>query len=129
MTKIIHIDSPSKERLLLMRYAAITIRALGQQNAVDHQTHLLTTFLVEILDRIMENINRSCSAWEKRDYWLKADKFRLEWEWTQASADALRMIHQQNTWDDLPYTIGKMIPRFVSISIPKKMFSEKPWEK
>lgn len=128
MSKIIHIDSPSKERLLLMRYGAITMRALAQQLVVDRQTPQLITFLIEILDRIMENINTSCAAWEKRDYWVKADRFRREWEWTRTSADALRVLSKNKTWDDLPLTLGKLVPRFVSISIPQKMMSEKPWE-
>lgn len=128
MSKIVHLDSPSRERLLLMRYGAITMRTLGQQQAVNEQTQLLTTFLIEILDRIMVNIDKSCAAWEKRDYWIKADRFRREWEWTRVSADALRLINQRKTWDDLPSIIGKIFPRFVSISIPKKMLLEKPWE-
>ncbi len=34
------------------------------------------------LEEINSNIDKSVEAWEKRGYWVKADKFRLDWEWS-----------------------------------------------
>ena len=34
-----------------------------------------------MLEAIDESIEQSVAAWEKRGYWLKADRFRQEWRW------------------------------------------------
>ena len=40
--------------------------------------------MVLALEEIAVSIDVSVQAWEKRDYWVKADRFRMEWEWAGA---------------------------------------------
>ena len=41
------------------------------------------------LEIIAGSIEQSVAAWEKRNYWVKADKYRLQWEWVDPALDAL----------------------------------------
>jgi hypothetical protein len=41
----------------------------------------LLAYLTLLLERISATVERSASAWEKRGYWVKADRLRLEWAW------------------------------------------------
>jgi hypothetical protein len=41
----------------------------------------LLAYLTLLLERISATVERSTSAWEKRGYWVKADRLRLEWAW------------------------------------------------
>ncbi|MBN1439584.1 MAG: hypothetical protein JW929_09260 [Anaerolineales bacterium] len=39
--------------------------------------------LIQGLQEIRESVNRTAEAWEKRDYWVKADAFRRQWSWVE----------------------------------------------
>ena len=38
---------------------------------------------------IADTIEDTCEPWEKRNYYLKADRFRLEWEWAGQAAERM----------------------------------------
>lgn len=128
MSKIIQLDSPLCERTFLMRYGALAIRALGQQQVINEQAKTICIFFANVLARIDENVEKTCSAWEKRDYWMKADKFRLEWEWAKHYSTEVRTIINYDQWEKLPGIIEKLVPHFANTKIPQKMYLEKPWE-
>jgi hypothetical protein len=41
--------------------------------------------LTASLKEIRDSVDRTAEAWEKRDYWLKADAFRRQWSWVEKS--------------------------------------------
>ena len=46
--------------------------------------------LMESLREISESVNHTAEAWEKRDYWLKADAFRRQWAWVEKSMAGMK---------------------------------------
>jgi len=67
-------------------------------------------------------------AWEKRDYWMKADRFMREWEWVPETAANVEDVLRHEAWDLLPELIIGLYPRFTDIQI--KTLTRKPvlWE-
>ena len=41
-------------------------------------------------NRSTTGIDSSVAAWEKRGYWVKADRFRMEWAWAGSLAEKMR---------------------------------------
>lgn len=47
----------------------------------DEEYIIVASFIALSLDEIEQSIHETTVAWEKRDYWVKADQFRAEWSW------------------------------------------------
>ncbi len=124
MSRVINVDSPGKLRSQLMRTAAEVIRRLSLKNEVDEEARDMAALLVYCFREIDTGIDQSVQAWEKRDYWVKAEKFRLQWAWVkQAEADLARILRNEE-WDQLPLALVRLLPQFRTIKIAK--FTRKP---
>jgi hypothetical protein len=111
-----------------MRTCAEIIRHLSQKSDVDDEVKDMAATLVYCFREIAAGIESSAQAWEKRDYWVKAERFRTKWLWpSEAEADLQDIIHN-DAWDLLPNFLIDLLPRFSAIKIAK--FTRKPsvWE-
>ena len=81
MSRVINTDSAGKERTHLTKSIVLAVRELARQSEIDDKTHDLAAFIALALKQIDASIDSSVFAWEKRGYWVKADKFRMEWLW------------------------------------------------
>ena len=81
MSRVINTDSAGKERSHLTKSIVLAVRELARQSDIDEKTHDLAAFIALALKQIDASIDSSVLAWEKRGYWVKADKFRMEWLW------------------------------------------------
>ncbi len=60
----------------------------------------ISSYIALLLEQIETSVQETCLAWERRDYWVKADQFRAEWKWVgelkKQLVDAVQnMDHQQ----------------------------------
>lgn len=90
MSRVISTDSVRTERTRLKKGIVLAIRELMQQQEANELSRDLIAYILRSLDRITETIDISVEAWEKRDYWLKADQFRREWRWAAVIAERIR---------------------------------------
>jgi hypothetical protein len=127
MSRVINTDSPGKRRNNLMRTSAELLRRLGQKNEIDTDAKNMLAMLVYCLREIDDGIEESSKAWEKRDYWMKAEEFRQRWAWAGQYADELKALIFDERWGDLPAMIMKLFPQFSEIKITKFTRSEKLW--
>src|SRR3954468_10908821 len=81
MSRIINPDSAGKERTQLTKGIILSIRELAKQADPGPESRDMAAFIALALTVISESIDISVAAWEKRGYWVKADKFRMEWLW------------------------------------------------
>ncbi len=81
MSRVINPDSVGKERTRLTKSIVLCIRELAKQSDVTAETKDQAAYIALALQAIADGIDVSVAAWEKRDYWVKADKFRMEWMW------------------------------------------------
>lgn len=119
MSRLIKTDSAGKQRDRLMKSLAWTLRDLAAKPRLDEDARDMAAYLALALREIYETIDSTCAAWEKRDYWLKADQFRREWEWTATTADKLEKIVLENRWNDLPALLAELMPRLSRVNLPK----------
>lgn len=128
MGRIVNVDSTGKQRNQLRRTIAEILRRLSQKQSIDDEAKDMIAMIVYCLEEIDEGIDSSAQAWEKRDYWMKAEAFRSEWNWVNHLADELKAVVQKNDWDNLPQMILKLVPHFGDIQIKKLTRDPDLWQ-
>lgn len=72
-----------------MRAMASAVRAASARLDGREERDLLT-FLELCLGELVQSVEATATAWEKRGYWLKADRFRHDWAWADRLGRSLR---------------------------------------
>ncbi|MGI6374551.1 MAG: hypothetical protein ACOX3S_00930 [Anaerolineae bacterium] len=128
MSRVINSSSPGSVRNAARRTIAEILRQMVAKRSLDGESRDMAAAIVLELDRIAGTIETTCDAWEKRNYFLKADRFRLEWEWVQPAADRLRDVIVDERWDQAPLELAKLLPRFADVRIAKMTRSSEAWD-
>ena len=81
--RIIHTTNPTRQRAAVLKRMASAIREHSGPDGSGKDSPELAEQLIPHLKEIRESVNRTAEAWEKRDYWLKADAFRRQWRWVE----------------------------------------------
>jgi len=124
MARVINLNAPGKTRNQHMRTLAEMLRRLAAKKEVDDEAKDIAAAMVFILRDIDAGVDVSAQAWERRNYWLKADRFRLDWEWVQGAAADLEDVIHNEAWDLLPRLFIDLFPHFSRITIIK--YTRKP---
>ena len=129
MSRVINPDSAGKQRTKLIRMTALTVRELLRQPEPNDDTRDMAIFIVLSLDTIAETIDPSVAAWEKRGYWVKADRFRMEWSWAKKRADEMREALFVEDWAAVAMSAVQIAqqPQITRIEISPKHRMGKPW--
>lgn len=128
MSRVIQIENPTTIRNRHRRTIAEILRRLPQKQAIDDEAKDMAALIVLLLHEIYEGVEKSVVAWEKRDYWLKAERFMREWQWTlQAAADMDDVIRHE-AWDLLPGLLMDLVPRFTDIEIKSLTRNPSLWQ-
>lgn len=127
MGRVINTDSTGKQRSGALRTIAELLRRMSQKPDIDDDAKDMMAHLVLCLREIDEGIDSSASAWEKRDYWMKADELRTRWAWAGALAAQLERIIIEERWNDLPTALVKLMPHVSDIDVNKLTRKESLW--
>ena len=128
MSPIINPDSAGKERTRLSKAIVLAVRQLAKQSQVNEEAKDLAAFIALALKIISEGIDVSVAAWEKRDYWIKADKFRMEWMWTGQFADQMKVAIFTNDWGTVAMLSAQIAQKFSKIEVSDNHRLGRPWE-
>jgi hypothetical protein len=127
MSRVVNLDGPGKARNQLMRTSAEVIRHLSQKTELDEEACDMAALLVYCLREIDAGIDDSALAWEKRDYWVKAEQFRARWAWAGKAADELSAVVLRGAWEQLPMILARLLPYFTDIKIVKMTRNSSLW--
>jgi len=128
MGRVINTNAPGKRRSQLMRTIAEILRRLSQKQEIDVEVQDMTAMVVFCLREIDETIIESITAWEKRGYWKKADKFQLEWMWSGQMAKKVEKMIRDENWQDMPKMMIQLLPHFAEIKVNKMTRRKSLWE-
>ena len=128
MSRIVNPDGIGKQRAQLLKLTAVALRALAGCREVNEEARDLVAFMALALNQVHETIDVACQAWEKRDYWLKADRFRRDWAWAGRSADKLERVTLGDEWQKLPELMADIGQHLESVKLPKKKSTATPWK-
>ena len=127
MARVVNPDSAGKERTRLTKSIVMTIRELAPQNATSADSRDMAAFVALALEQIFAGIEVSVAAWEKRGYWVKADRFRLDWEWTGKQASRLRAAILQDDWDAIAQVMVQTAQKLSKVQVSANHRLGKPW--
>lgn len=117
MSRIINTESTTKIRNRNRRTIAEILRQLSQKPGIDSEAKDMLATIVYLLREIHEGVDQSARAWEKRDYWMKAERFLREWTWAPEIAANLDDVLRNEAWDLVPELIADLYPRFADVQI------------
>ena len=127
MTRVIKIDSVGKERNRLLKSIVVAIRTLGKQKQIDANTRDLVAYIALALIRISQNIDKTVEPWEKRGYWVKADQFRMQWDWTGLFGKKLLLALMAEDWEEIATIIAIIGEKLSNVKVSEKHRLGTPW--
>ena len=124
---VVNPDGVGKQRDRLMKGVTLALRTVASRSQVDTETRDLAAFIALALNEIHATIDVTCLAWEKRDYWLKADQFRREWGWAGRTAEKIERVVLGDQWQDLPMLMVELSKHLEKVNLPKRNTLGTPW--
>jgi hypothetical protein len=124
MSRIIATETPGKTRNQLRRTIAEALRHLSQKSRMDEEVKDLSAIIVYCLHGMADTVDQTTEAWEKRDYYMKAERFREQWRWLEPMADQLSAAIYRERWNELPSVLAELMPYFADVKI--KRMTRKP---
>ena len=127
MSRVINPESAGKDRTRLTKSIVLAVRELAKQKDITDETKDLAAFIALALRTIANGIDVSVAAWEKRDYWVKADRFRMEWMWTGQYADKMKVALFTNDWGTVAMLMPQIAGKFNKVVVSENHRLGKPW--
>ena len=128
MSRVINPDSAGKDRTRLTKAIVLAIRELAKQSEPTPAARDLAAFIALALSAIAEGIDASVAAWEKRDYWVKADKFRMEWMWAGTIASKMKSAVLEEDWGAVALLLPQIAGKLGRIQVSDNHRLGKPWD-
>jgi hypothetical protein len=125
---VINPDSAGKDRARLSKAIVLAVRELAKQKDVTDEARDLAAFISLALRTISDGIDVSVLAWEKRGYWVKADRFRMDWMWAGQYADKIKVAIFTDDWGTIAMTIPQIAQKLSKIEVSDNHRLGKPWE-
>jgi hypothetical protein len=127
VSKVYNPDSAGKDRNRLSKTIVLALRELMKQPEPNAETRDIAAYVVLALEEISKNIDVSVEAWEKRGYWVKADRFRLDWEWSGKLSKELQKALIAEDWGNVAMTAVKIGGKFNKLTIAEHHRLGAPW--
>jgi hypothetical protein len=119
MSRVVNTNNPGKRRSQNLRACAELLRHLSQKAEIDDEVQDMLAAMIFALREVEKSLDEAVVAWEKRDYWIKAEQFRQKWAWTGLTLDTLTAILRKEDWAALPAFMARTLPYFADIKINK----------
>ncbi|MBQ6341492.1 MAG: hypothetical protein IJI41_00055 [Anaerolineaceae bacterium] len=127
MSRVINSESAGKDRTRLTKTVVIASRELLKQKEPGDLSRDLIACILMSLDEIYETVDASVEAWEKRGYWLKADRFRMDWQWTKLLADQMRPLVMSENYAELIPLIVQVLQALDTVKVSENHRLGTPW--
>ncbi len=135
MSRVINPNQPGKLRKQLLRAVAAARAAyVGSRPeqrdpaaAVSLEARDQVAFVILSLRQIEATVLRTVEAWEKRDYWLKADRFRLEWAWAGQCAQQLELALAAGEPEEVDKAMEGLARHLAEVPPLQKYLRLEPW--
>ncbi|MBR6090013.1 MAG: hypothetical protein IKP86_08780 [Anaerolineaceae bacterium] len=127
MSRIVNSESAGKDRARLTKTVVIAIRELLRMKEPGDLSRDLIACILLSLDGIYDTVDASVEAWEKRGYWLKADRFRMDWQWTKIIADQMRPLVFSENYAELIPLMVQTLQALDSVKVSENHRLGTPW--
>jgi hypothetical protein len=103
------------------------MRELMRETEPTAKARDLVAFIALSLEAINLTVNTTVAAWEKRDYWVKADRFRMDWEWAAILGSAMRQATLTEDWAAIAVNAAKIAQHLSDVKVSDRHRMGTPW--
>jgi hypothetical protein len=128
VSRIIRVDSPTTQRKRLKRTIAEAIAKLGDLAPRDDDARDLAALVVFALREIESSVEASAEAWEKRNFYVKAERLRVEWRWVPRFADRLGRVVGAGDWSRVAAVCADLAPRVADAGAGRARLTPEMWQ-
>jgi hypothetical protein len=128
MSRIVNLNSPGKVRSQNLRTIAEILRHLAAKKSFDAESKDFAAALVYSLREINASTEQTATAWEKRGYWMKSERFLRDWAWSNELAANLEDVIRNDAWDLLPELLGQLSSNTADIQVKNMTRSKDTWQ-
>jgi hypothetical protein len=127
LSRIINTEGAGKERNRLSRCIVLSLRELMRQSQPDDKSRDLAAFIALALLAISDTVEASVLAWEKKGYWVKADRYRMEWSWTERFGKQMKQAVFHEDWPMVAQVSVQVAQKLMSVEVPLRNRLGTPW--
>jgi hypothetical protein len=127
LSKVINPNGAGKERTHLTKGVVLAIRELAHLGEPGAESRDLAAFIALALARIAKTIDATVTPWEKRDYWVKADKFRMDWAWSGQYAEKMKRAVLNEDWGNVAQIATMTAQKLGKVTVPMEHRLGSPW--
>jgi hypothetical protein len=127
MSRVINPETAGKQRKILQRGVIVALREMMKQESQDELSRDMAAFIGLSLLEIYETVNISVEAWEKRNYWVKADRYRMEWVWSLTLGQRICKAVLTDDWLTIATSMAEVAQKVISVEIPNRHGIKEPW--
>jgi hypothetical protein len=106
----------------------LAMRELMRQAEPDAHSRDLAAYIALALLEVHKTIETSVVAWEKKGYWVKADRFRMEWAWSETLGNQMREAVRNDDWATIALTVARVGGKLNGVDVPIRHRLGTPWE-
>ncbi len=128
MSRVINPEGAGKERNRLVKSIVLAMRELMRQSEPDEHSRDLAAYIALALIQVNATVEASVGPWEKKGYWVKADRFRMEWNWAERMGNQLRDAVLNDDWATIAMTVAQLGGKLNNIDVPVRHRLGTPWE-
>jgi len=128
LSRVINPESAGKERTQLVKAIVLALRELMRQTEPNEHSRDLAAFIALALLKISDTVESSVAAWEKKGYWVKADRFRMEWLWTGRLGSQMRKAVLEEDWATIALVAAQVGGKFNNVDVPVRHRLGEPWQ-
>lgn len=125
MSRVVRAVRAGQQRRDLLRVIAAAIRAVAMAESAERRD--LLAFIVLALGRLLESVEATAEAWERRGYWVKADRFRLEWKWVVTLLNEMTECLGRHDWAGAVAALGSASDRLRGFQVGADELAARPW--
>lgn len=127
MGRVINPERAGVERNRMVKSVAVANHRLIRQQEINTDTRDLAAYIALGLEAIASTIDPTVEAWERRGYWLKADRFRMDWGWSEKLGGKMRTAVLAEDWATVAGTAATIAEKLVNVETPKRESKPPPW--
>ena len=127
MSRVINPNRPGKERDRLRKAVALALREMMKFPEPNDETRDMAAFIALSLEAISATVETTVTAWEKRDYWVKADRFRMDWVWADHLGKQMRQAVLAEDWGEIPQVAVQVGQVLGDIQVSPRHRMGTPW--
>lgn len=128
MSRVINPEGAGKERTRLVKSIVLAMRELMRQSEPNEHSRDLAAYIALALFEVNETVESSVVAWEKKGYWVKADRFRMDWVWAERYGRQMRDAVMNDDWATIAMTVAQLGQKLNNVDVPVRHRLGTPWE-